>query len=521
MSKFTKQMITFAVLAAAIGGLAWAHFGLGARQEYDMAITAAEEEASAAALAAASAMHMVDQSENDLMRATFAAADGSGFTIEAAEVAGAAGEAGADGAAVAGTAGAAGEAITPIYWVYAGEGDLEFDRFAMRELARTFSTLTASDTVLDSVDDPSEFGIGSVIISGYFRDGTQTTISLGTITPDWSHFYAMVDDDPALYLINATVGRILSQNIEDLIAMGLPGVNQMALTYLYIHERGRPPMEFAFTGTDAALEESLDLFGSLRMEMTLPYPGREFNSAGFEMMVMEDFGSFVPVGIAELFPEDLAAFGMENPILEFIMTDADGNGFHLKFGSDSNDSNGSNDSNDSNDSNKEQLIYVMYAGRPHVFLAERKYAEMLMGLNPFNFIDRFIFITDIDGLDRVVIEGVGGNFEIILSDLEAPTVNGLEVDGRALRRFYQTLISLLIEHDIGVIEEPGTSDITITYHFSDPQEPPAVIELFAYDMGFFAARLVPEPLQFVVSRLAVDVIFSSIEALMAGENGDI
>jgi hypothetical protein len=146
--------------------------------------------------------------------------------------------------------------------------------------------------VLEEVDDPEEYGIGRVEITADFRDGSREIIRLGMMTPDHSRFYAMIEGDPALYLINAAMGSRLSQEIYDLVARDIPMIDYMQLTHLYVRERNRPSLEFAWDGSQEELENAVNQFGALWLTMVTPYPGRDLNFSNFETIALESFHDF-------------------------------------------------------------------------------------------------------------------------------------------------------------------------------------------------------------------------------------
>jgi len=482
MSKTTKQLITLGVAVILLGGLVAVYFGLEARQarEAAAAAEAAETEESPFQL-----MRLVDQSEANLERATFTT-DEYSFTIEAVEN---------DGR---------------ITWVYTGNRDVELEQPDARNMMRDVFLLNATDMVLETVSDPAEYGIGRLVVTGYFRDGSQEVIRVGMMTPDHNRFYAMVDGDPALYLINAVSGNRLTQHVSELVARGIPFIEGVLLTRLYIRERDRNTLEFVWDGTQEEMENAIQQFGGIWLTMVTPFPGRDLTVSNFERFALEDFEGFRPGRLVDMFPDDLRQYGLDDPILEFIMEDATGAGFHLIFGADHDDQN----------------IYMMHGDRPHVFIVEKRFIRGLLGLNPFNFIERFVALMNIVQVESITIRSEDrGNHEIVINNFQddnerdqiAPVIDGQEIQDAAFRRFYQTLIGISYDHDIGVQEDLGPPVITVIYYMLDEEEPPVVVEFFAYDPNFYAVRQYPHPPQFVTSRLAVEGLFGSLESLLAGE----
>lgn len=480
MSKALKQLITLGVVAVLFGGLLAAYFVLGADQDSGEEITAAE------AAQAIVPLRLVEQSESEILRAVFVNDTGT-FTIEAIET-----------------------DDDRVSWIYAGNPDFVLEQSSARNIMRDVFFLTATDMVLESVENPADFGIGRAVATGYFRDGSVEVIRLGSMTPDHSRFYIMREGDPALYLVSTASGNRLIQGIADLVDRELPVVDTSFLRHIYINERGRDPIEFAWYGTEEELEETLTQFGGIWLTMKSPYPGRDLHITNLEMVAFVPFEGFRPGDTVELFPTDLAQYGLNAPRLEFILEDVFEERFHVIIGDDHDD----------------EFVYMMYGDRPHVWLVERRFIEGLLGLNPFRFIDRFVALVPIVDVERVVISGYGRNYDIFINNFEddneraqiAPVMNGQEVQDGAFRRFYQTMIAISFDQEIETREAEGPPDVVITYYLNDGgDEGPIVVEFFGYDANFYAVRQYPEPLQFVTSRLGVSVLFDSAERIMAGE----
>ncbi|MCL2421121.1 MAG: DUF4340 domain-containing protein [Defluviitaleaceae bacterium] len=481
MSKMTKKLISLGLAIALIGGLAAVYFGIEARNERE-AIAAAEA-AAADDTPSFHVLRLVEQSEGEMIRATFEG-DGYAFTIEADL-----------------------DEDNRVTWLYADDHNVLLEQGDTRNMMRDVFVLTAADMLMEAVDNPAEFGIGRVVATGYFRDGSRVVIRVGAMTPDHGQFYAMIDGDPALYLLNALTGNRLSQRLEDLVDNMRPNVDANTLIHLYIRERDNAAMVFGWDGTDEELAETVAQFGGAWITMEEPFPGRNFNTTIFEMRVLEPFQEFAPGEMVEMFPEDLARFGLDDPLLEFAMLDVMGGGFHLLFGNYHDD----------------EHIYVMYADRPHVWLTESRFISGFLGLNPFSLIDRFVLLQNIIEVDRITIQSAArGSHEIVINnfqdederDLIDPVVDGQNVQEAAFRRFYQSLIAIGYEQEIDEIEEPGSPVITVVYYLLEAE--PVTIEFFSFDSNFYAVRRYPNPVQFVASQLSVDAMFETLELLMAG-----
>ena len=507
MKKAAKQKITLAVILILTAGLAWVYLsGVGGNIQIAESMGVGNAPNMATANSHASVM-LIDRRLEDLVRATFTSGEHS-FTIEAEDEGG------------------------HITWNYSANREIKLDQTNARTMMLDFVGLTATDTLLESVTNPDDYGIGRLVVTGYFRDTGEKTISLGMMTPDHSRFYAMIEGDPSLYLIDAQLASSLLWDISDLADRHIPFINTMQLTHIYVGQRDRVPLEFIFDGTQSEFEEAQGQFGGTWLTMKSPFPGRSLNFANFQLRALERFEGFVPGKLVAILEqkedaefsegsENLALFGLDEPLLEFKMADGEGNSFHLILG----------------DRYSEDYIYMMHSGQNMVFLAEHRFIDGLLNLNPFNFIDRFVKLINIEEVERIVIRSQSrGNFDIAINHHEigsneangtvgtsadgfrqtqiAPTINNQEVPDQDFRGLYQALISLSYDQYIGLQEGLGQPDITIAYHLLDGSS--EEIDVFAYDPNFYGIRLYPEPVQFVISRLALDMVFENLHTLKEG-----
>lgn len=484
MTQSKKQLISLCVMFSLLAVFGVVYVIGAARQgrleEREAAEWAAEMEE---AMLAFDALQMVARTELGLERVSFTAEDHA-FTIELVR----------------------GDEDAAAFLVYAEHPDVELHQHNTRAMLRDVYMLTATEIAADGGINPDDFGIGQVVATAYFEDGSRETVRLGTVTPDHSSFYAMVDGNPALFLLGIPTGLRLMQNVTALVDRSMPIVNIDRLVHVYMSERDRQAVEFEFLGEDFLIDFH---YNSGMMTMTKPFEGRDISFMNFEHFVIDRLAGFAPRGTATLFPDDLSQYGLDDPVLEMIMEDTEGGRFHAKFGN----------------ARADGFVYMMYGGQSHVFLAERHFVDALLGINPFFLIDRFVALVNIDRAERVVIESATrGDFDIFVNHYRddrnimqmAPTINGQEVDADGFRQLYQSMIGIALDFEAEWEGEPGEPDIVISYYLlaRREDEPHAVVEFFVYDANFYAVRRRGEPLQFVTSRFDVDVVFEGIAGLL-------
>ena len=481
-----KKVISLSLAVLIIGGLLAVYFVLEAMEERAAAI-AVEERMAELAVAPTLATTQIQRSPLELMHAVFTAGDYS-FTLEQGI-----------------------DANAAMIWRYASHPELQLDNSRIQSILHSALNFITTSVVVEDVDNPQDFGIGSVEVELHFLGDEIEIIRLGNMTPDRSNFYAMIEGDPALYLVTLTTGRNLSLGLSDLVDREVPIINEFLLEYIYLHEREQTAIEFAFAGTEEELIEMAEEFGVTLLTMVQPFLGQDLNFTNFQNQLLENFRMLEVVGdLVELFPENLAVYGLDEAALEFNMVDVIGNNVHLLFG----------------DEHNEQYRYMMFADRPHVFLVDRWYVDDLFGLSPFNFIERFVALVPVVEVDRIeIISPSRGDFEIVVNNYEdeqerpqvAPLINGQEVQDRAFRQFYQILLTFFYEYYLGEQDENAFTqpDVIVRYHKLDGDT--LEVQFFNYDANFYAVRVYPEPVRFLTSRTSLDSVFSTLPRVLAGE----
>jgi len=226
--------------------------------------------------------------------------------------------------------------------------------------------------------------------------------------------------------------------------------------------------------------------------------------------VLEPMEAFRLGDVISLAPSDLSPYGLDNPSLMFAYQDIFGE-TQLLFGDTFIEEVNGQDI---------EFIYVKFADRPHVFRAEYAPVSVLYNLNIFLFIERFIALPSILGVERITIEAIGAsrNFDMIINHGPQgshdifPTINGVEVEESDFRVAYRLLIALMMEGEIEPFTPQGTPDIAITYH--RPEDPDLEIRLFAHGNNLYAVSVDGEDAWFVTHRRDVDVFFNHVVEIM-------
>jgi len=396
-----------------------------------------------------------------------------------------------------------------IQWSYSGAPDYNLLTHLTRDKGRPSWIITAVDTAHENSEELelALFGLEppAITVESTFHDGSRHTLHLGSQTANLQHYFLMVDDDPAIYLINAILGERLLYTASDMLDMSLPAIRVDEAEYIRIAERDSAPIVLALRGDEfppSPLEGLMQEVGGEQLIMHEPIPGMALSNSRLMESVIHPISQLRLTELAHLHPENLTPYGLDNPLLEFIFRTARME-FHLQFG-------------DTFMRDGEEFIYVKVTDRPHVFIARNDHAASLVGINPLNIADRFLAlvnITDVESISidyenslRMVMNHIPDTFDI------EPTINGITVDDADFRRAFRDIISLLADAEIEPFTPQGTPELTITHHRID--NPDTQLRFFNYNANFLAVSIDGGEAIFATNRRAVDRLIGTLEGLI-------
>ncbi|MDR3239607.1 MAG: DUF4340 domain-containing protein [Clostridiales bacterium] len=411
-----------------------------------------------------------------------------------------------------------------ISWEIAGMEDLPLNKSNVSEMVRGAYALTAAEKISGTVDNPAEYGLDppkARAVAAYY-DGTEKTIQLGATTPNGDYYYMMLQGDPALYLVASSVGAPFSYTLDSLIDKALPAIDAQSLQYVYIHEKNREPLEFSGAQTET---------GQYALTLARPYSGRQLHAEDFQANVLNPMSGIVMGELTDLNPSDLAAYGLDDPLLEVRLIDSGGE-THLLAGADRDD----------------EAVYVKYADRPSVFAMNKTYLSGFYTIDVFSFIDRYAALINIEDCDAVAIESASARYDVQIvhetvtppalsaespapdgDDPDAaptptpepekvihPSVNGQAMQEDSFRKYYETLIGLSYDAAIENFEPSGLPDLTVAYQLSSGAPNPTY-EYYTYNEDFYAVRENGGSIEFVINKRSADQMLLAMEKLLAGQ----
>lgn len=383
------------------------------------------------------------------------------------------------------------------------------------DIAYSFASLYAERIIDENPEDLSVYGLDkpAVVAKAFLKDGTQKVLYLGNKTPAGNTYYLMAEGDPKVYSVWMNHGEHFSYTLSDVRERDLTEISTEELTYLKIAKKDKPAIEIEVNDKKSEDEPYLDL--SL-WRMIQPYKEPMGVSSDKFQKVLDSIASLSNNAIKEFVednPEDLSKYGLDDPVAELIVKDKE-NTLHLYFGKDADDGKG---------------VYFKTADVNSVYTIEKSKIEFL-DTKPFDIVDKFAYIVNIDNVDKVIVEGRGQTHVLTLTRetkkaendgeedevITTYMVDGKEVEEKPFKKFYQSLIGILVDAEVDREMTEENPEVKTTFFLNKGSRREVHINYVPYDSDFYTVFRGGKA-EFVVARSQVNKMLDDLEALIRGD----
>lgn len=389
------------------------------------------------------------------------------------------------------------------------------DQTSVDDIAYSFASLYAERIIDENPKDLSVYGLDkpAVVARAFLKDGTQKVLYLGNKTPSGNTYYLMAEGDPKVYSVWMNHGEHFSYKLSDVREKDLTEIKTQELTYLKIAKKGKPTIEIEMNDEQSKDEAQ---FGLSLWRMTQPYNEPMGVSSDKFQKVLDGISSLTSNAIKDFVednPQDLSKYGLDDPVAELIVKDKE-NTLHLYFGKDTDDG---------------KSVYFKTADVNSVYTMEKSKTELL-DTKPFDIVDKFAYIVNIDNVDKIIIEGRGKTHVLTLTRqtkkaekegeedevITTYMVDGKEVEEKPFKKFYQSLIGILVDAEIDREMAEENPEVKTTFFLNKGSRREVHVNYVPYDNDFYAVFRSGKA-EFVVSRSQVNKMLDDLEALIRGD----
>lgn len=398
-------------------------------------------------------------------------------------------------------------------WVADSASGIKLEQYTIDSLASNISNLSALQEIETAPADLAQYGLDNprVTVTARESDQKQIIIRVGDETPTGNAYYAMVQGDPKVYTISGYVGQSFDVTLDDLRDKSLPAINTQELEYLLIAPAGGRAIEIVPNKNAQNTQ-----YGVLNpWSMTKPYP--EPKNVGSDQLqkILDNLASLTTItSFISDRPGDPGRYGLAKPRLEIVAKDKQ-NTLHLYVGNDYNESE----------------VYCKLDGSPTVFTLLKDSLEAF-NVKPFDLIEKFACILNIDDVDRVEIRAQGKTHSILLTRKTVKPakkgqpaevavtyrMDGKKIPEKVFKKFYQALIGLLMESESDRMPQDKNPEVTTTFYLNKGPQAERVVraDYVPYNPDFYAVFRNGKPL-FLISRSQVRQMLTTMDQAIRGK----
>ena len=372
----------------------------------------------------------------------------------------------------------------------------------IKDILYSFGSLYAERVIEEEAADLARYGLEppAVVAMATLDDDSTIEVYLGDRTPAGNTWYLGLPGKRIVYSVWTNHGNHYYYTVADLRGDELPTINSEALAYLRL--RGPDVRTIEVVETNPVDVRFANLLTRLAVVQPYAIP-RAIDSEKFA----EVQSLVVQPRIDRIVSDDPAAaaeYGLAPPRMELLARDAEGAVFELLIGERTDDE-----------------VYFQVPGRATVYATKRSRARIL-DLRPFDLVDKFVLILNIERVDAIEIEHPGGVNRLTIErtgsgdDLvETFAIDGAAIEDKPFRQLYQLIIGLLADAELPAADREAmlaaAPEVRITYLMNSPPDSRMAAALVPYDRQFFAA-IRDDTAEFMVSRAQVARLLDGLAA---------
>ena len=392
-------------------------------------------------------------------------------------------------------------------WEVAGASSaIPIKESRIKDILYSFGSLYGERVIEEEAADLAQYGLEppAVVAVATLDDDSTIEVYLGDRTPAGNTWYLGLPGKRIVYSVWTNHGNHYYYTVADLRGDELPTINSEALAYLRLRGPDVPTIEVVETNpVDVRFANLLT-----RLAVVQPYAiPRAIDSEKFA----EVQSLVVQPRIDRIVSDDPAAaaeYGLAPPRMELLARDAEGAVFELLIGAEIDDE-----------------VFFQVPGRATVYATKHSRAKIL-DLRPFELVDKFVLILNIELVDAIEIEHPGGVNRLTIErtgsgdDLvETFDIDGTAIEDKPFRQLYQLIIGLLADAELPAADQEAmlaaAPEVRITYLMNSPPDSRMSAALVPYDRQFFSA-VRDDTAEFMVSRAQVARLLDGLAAHTGG-----
>ena len=335
-------------------------------------------------------------------------------------------------------------------------------------------------------------------------------LKIGDKSPDGNYWYASVDGDESIYMINDIDAKRMTYGLDDVIDKKLPQVSMYEANYIYIDQKDKPLIEIEYDeeASSKGSAGELSSYGMQTLTMRSPYKDAVVYPYNLEETILAGLPEVNIEKLVEVEPTEPDKYGLNEPVCDIRVKDKN-NALHLVVGNDCD----------------EESVYCMVQDRPHIFTMKKSAVTPFMDSDPIDYIQKFVALKTRVDTKKVDIEKGSEKYEVTFgkdtrSDDDKTTkvdkresfINGKSIEKEKFDVFFEKIIGITFDKIDENLSAEGDEAVKIRYEMLNGDVTEVKYYNYGEDNNFYAAD-VDGKMMYIVSRQKVDDVVKSAKEL--------
>ena len=381
-----------------------------------------------------------------------------------------------------------------VQYVVDSHKNIEFNDYAINNLANNFSYLQMADTIEKDAENLEVYGLETPQgkYSLYNENGNVTTVLIGNKIG--SMYYSMFEGNPNVYTLyeaygNAVLSGVNNYRNKTLIAMTSEDVANKLKSFS-VNKGAENVMSMRLITEADKITSATSKF-----IMTSPY-----NMPIYTKKFLEVFNKILPVEVEEFIednPANISLYGLSNP--NYTVTIEDETGSHtIYFGN-----------------TEESRVYCMLKGKNYVFTLSKTKVDALNTIDPYFMCDRYAHLIDITDISSVEVKSADGthNYTLKIDGKTSPVFyfNGNIAEEKSFRNAYRYITGMALSSDGGNNVQKNKEALRIVFNFTDGTTYKAVY--YEHDDRNYSVDRNGEKSNFLVAKKSIEQMYEQINKI--------
>jgi len=370
--------------------------------------------------------------------------------------------------------------------------------------------ISATRLVNKTPENLDDYGLAkpAAYLQATQADGVTVTLQIGDEVSTGSGYYALVNEDNKVYLLDSTYGSGLVYSNVDMTAVEeSPVITAENIHHINIMNRDGDDFELKYDP-----ENKLDNSGSGMFSWVMLKPYEEgFTADGSKVSELEaNYTSFDFMSCVDYSGKDLSLYGLEDPVASIYI------GYYETYTEaldkpEVNPETGEEVTEKTYYDEKEYKVYignqdlsgnyyVSREGSNAVYTMATETVDTMLQVDAFNVVNPYVCIPSIDTVDQIAIEIEGSTYTMeikrktVKNDAGVEEIqatyyyNGNEVEEEVFKDVYQIIITAKYDAEIkdDIITDGVKPYMTISFHLIGDNESILTSSYFPHDDSFYA-----------------------------------